>query len=156
MLQTMRPALLFTAGIFVLVCASGIQAIAQSGGTKSLHVYLAADKNKKPTTAFSSDVSSIYAFWQGEALEAGDKIHAIWIAEDVGDAAPKDTKILEGDAQVYKSNEDGAFSLSRPGGRVWPLGKYRVEIYIDGVLAQLVKFTITPGVTIEVPKGEGG
>jgi hypothetical protein len=152
----MRPAFLFAGIIFVLVSASAVEAIAQSGGTKSLRVYLAADKAKKPATAFSSDVSSIYAFWKGEALAAGDKIHAIWIAEDVGDAAPKDTKILEGDAQVYKSNEDGAFSLSRPGGRIWPLGKYRVEIYIDGVLAQLVKFTITPGVTIEVPKGDGG
>ena len=152
----MRPASLFAATIFVLGCAGAVEAVAQSGGTKSLHVYLAAGKENKPTTSFSSDVSSIYAFWKGEALEAGDTIHASWIAEEIGDAAPKDTKILEGDAKVYKSNEDGAFSLSRPGGRIWPLGKYRVEIYINGGLVELVKFTITPGVTIEVPKGDGG
>ena len=146
----MRPALPFAATLFALMCVSAVEAVAQSSGTKSLHAFLALGKEGKPTTSFSSDVSSIYAVWKGEALEAGDKIHSIWIAEDIGDAAPKDSRILEGDAKVYKPNEDGAFSLSRPGGRIWPVGKYRVEIYINGNLAELLKFTITPGVTIEV------
>jgi hypothetical protein len=146
----MRPALLFAAIIFVLGSASPFEAVAQSTGKKSLHAFLAVGKDSKPTTSFSSDVPSIYAFWKGGALEAGDKIHSIWIAEDIGDAAPKDSRILEGDAKVYKANEDGAFSLSRPGGKIWPLGKYRVEIYINSNLAELLKFTIKPGVTIEV------
>jgi hypothetical protein len=146
----MRAALLFAAIIFVLECAGAFKAGAQSTGKKSLHAFLALGKESKPTTSFSSDVSSIYALWKGEALEAGDKIHSIWIAEDIGDAGPNESKILEGDFKVYKPDEDGAFSLSRPRGRVWPLGKYRVEIYINGTLAALVKFSITPGVTIEV------
>jgi hypothetical protein len=146
----MRPALLFAVIIFVLGCATAVEAIAQSAGKKSLHAFLAVGKERKPTTSFSSDVPSIYAFWKGDELQAGDKIRAIWIAEDIGDAGPKDSKILEGDAKVYKPDEDGAFSLSRPGGRIWPLGKYRVEIYINSNLAELLKFTIKPGVIIEV------
>jgi hypothetical protein len=146
----MRPASLFAAIIFVLGCAGAREAVAQSTGKKTLHAFLAVGKESKPTTSFSSDVSSIYAFWKGEELEAGDKIQAIWIAEDIGAAAPKESKILEGDAKVYKADEDGAFSLSRPGGRIWPLGKYRVELYINSNLAELLKFTITSGVTIEM------
>ena len=152
--KSMRRVLFLAAIIFVLGCAGAGEAAAQSPGKKSLHAFLAAGNDRKPTTSFSSDVPSIYAVWKGEALEAGDKIHSIWIAEDIGDAAPKDSKILEGDAKVYKADEDGAFSLSRPGGKIWPLGKYRVEIYLNGLLAELLKFTIKPGVTIEVPKGD--
>ena len=149
-LQPMRPALLLVAIIFVLVCANAVEAVAQSSGKKSIHAYLAVGEDKKATTKFSSDVSRIYAFWKGEALEVGDKIQAVWIAEDLGDAAPKESRILEGNIKVFKRDEHGAFSLSRPRDRIWPVGKYRVEIHINGTLAELVKFTITPGVTIEV------
>ena len=149
----MRPALLFAAITFVLVCGGAVEAVAQLSGKKAIHAFTALDKDHKPTTTFSSDVLRIYAFWKGESLAVGDKIQSVWIAEDI-DGAPKDSKILEGETKVYKSDEDGSFSLSRPRGRVWPVGKYRVEIYINGGLAELVKFTIKPGVTIEVPKGD--
>src|SRR5712671_124719 len=99
----MRPALLATL-LFLLGCASAVEAVAQSSGQKSLRVFLAADKDSKPTTRFSSDVPRIYAFWKGQALGVGDTIQSIWIAEDIGDAAPKETKILEGEAKVYRSD----------------------------------------------------
>jgi hypothetical protein len=146
----MRSALSVVAIIIVLICASALDAVAQSSGKKSLHIFLAAGKEGKPTTTFSSDVPDIYAFWKGEALAVGDKIEVVWIAEDIGDAAPKETKILEGNVKVYKPDDEGAFSLSRPRGRVWPVGKYRVDLYINGTIAELMKFTIIPGVTIEV------
>ncbi len=145
----MRPVLL-AALLFLLGCASAVEAVAQAGGRKSLEVFLAAGKDSKPTTTFSSDAPRVYAFWKGKKLTVGDKVQSVWIAEDIGDAGPKETKILEGTANVYKSNEDGAFVLSRPAYKVWPVGKYRVEIHINGGLANLVKFTIKPGVTIEV------
>ena len=145
----MRPVLL-AALLFLLGCAGAVEAIAQAGGRKSLEVFLAAGKDSKPTTTFSSDAPRIYAFWKGKGLAVGYKIKSVWIAEDIGDAGPKETKILEAAANVYKSNEDGVFSLSRPAYKVWPVGKYRVEIHINDGLANLVKFSIKPGVTIEV------
>ena len=148
-LEPMRPALLFAAILFGLVCANPVEVVAQSSGRKSLHAFLAVSKESKPTTSFSSDVPSIYAFWKGAELAVGDKIQVVWIAEDIGDAAPKESKILEGNVKVYKPDDDGVFSLSRPSGRVWPVGKYRAEFHINDSLAELVKFTITPGVMIE-------
>jgi hypothetical protein len=146
----MRPPLLFAAILLVLVCAGPVDAVAQSSGRKSLHAFLSVGKEGKPTTTFSSDVPRIYAFWKGAELAVGDEIQAVWIAEDIGDAAPKESRILEGTVKVYKPNDDGVFSLSRPSGRIWPVGKYRVEFHIDGSVADLVKFTIKPGVMIEV------
>ena len=148
----MKTVLLLAAVTFALMNLAKMDAVAQSTGKRSLRVFLAAGEDRKSTTAFSSDVPRIYAFWKGEGLAVGDKIKSVWIAEDIGDAGPKETKILEGGANVYKSDEEGAFSLSRPAYKVWPLGRYRVEIYINGGLADLVKFSIKPGVTIEVPK----
>jgi hypothetical protein len=144
----MRPALL-AALLFLLGCACAVEAVAQASGKKSIRLFLTAGKDSKPATTFSSDAPRINAIWKGEGLAVGDKIKSVWIAEDIGDAGPKETKILEGAANVYKSNEDGEFFLSRPPYKVWPVGKYRVEIHINGDLANLVKFTITPGVTIE-------
>jgi hypothetical protein len=145
----MRPAFLFAAITLILVCAGAADALAQSSGKKVIHAFTALEKNRKPTTTFSSDALRIYAFWKGESLAVGDKIQSVWIAEDIGDAAPKDSKILEGETKVFKSDDEGSFSLSRPRGGVWPVGKYRVEIYVNEGLADLVKFTITPGVKIE-------
>jgi hypothetical protein len=148
LVAAMRPVLL-AALLFLLGCASAVEAVAQLGGRKSLEVFLSAGKDSKPTTTFSSDAPRIYAFWKGEKLAVGDKITSVWIAEDIGDAGPKESKILEGAGNVYKSNDEGSFFLSRPAYKVWPVGKYRVEIHINGGLANLVKFTIKPGVTIE-------
>jgi hypothetical protein len=144
----MRPVLL-AALLFLLGCASAVEAVAQEAGRKSLEVFLSTG-NSKPTTTFSSDAPRIYAFWKGKGLAVGDKIKSVWIAEDIGDAGPKESRILEGSADVYKTDADGNFYFSRPAGKVWPVGKYRVEIHINGGLANLVKFTIKPGVTVEV------
>jgi hypothetical protein len=153
-LQPMRPAVLLAAITFVLLCAGAADVPAQLSGKKVIHVFTALDQSRKPTFSFSSDALRIYAFWKGESLAVGDTVQSVWIAEDIGDAGPKDSKILEGETKVFKSDEEGSFSLSRPRGRIFPVGKYRVEIYVNGGLADLVKFTVTPGVTIEVPKGD--
>jgi hypothetical protein len=88
-------------------------------------------------------------FWEGKGIDVGDTIGAIWIAEDIGDGSRKDTEIRRGDFRIYKQEQVGAFSLSRPGDKDWPIGKYRVELYINGAIAEIVNFTITPGVTIQ-------
>ena len=110
----MRPTLLLAAIAFFLLCAGAVEAVAQSSGRKSVHAYLAVGEDKKARTTFSSDVSRIYAFWKGEALEVGDKIQAVWIAEDVGDLLarrqPKRAAQLAPDPlgiDVERRREDG-------------------------------------------------
>lgn len=112
------------------------------GGRKPLRAALALDKDSKPTTAFTADAPKIYAFYIGEALKAGDKVKGVWIAEDVGDVAPKDSKIDEATLVAETPTDHSAFSLSKPTNG-WPIGKYRVEIYVNDKLAETLKFTIS-------------
>src|SRR5437016_1902558 len=116
---------------------------------KLLHAVLAKNKEGKPATKFFTGSSKIYAFWKGDALTAGDKLHAVWIAEDVGYSALKDSKITEASVTAYKPDDDGIFSLARPS-TGWPVGKYRFELYVDDKLAQTLRFTIEPDVMVEV------
>jgi hypothetical protein len=146
----MRRTFFLGALAFLLACAGSLQVAAQSDGQRRVHAFLAKGKDDKPARTFSADVPDIYLIWKGERLQAGDEIRAVWIAEDVGDASPKETKIGERLFTVYKADENGSISLSRPRGRVWPVGKYRAEIYIGKNLVDALRFTIEPGVSVEV------
>ena len=144
----MRSALVYLAVGLITIASSAAQTGAQSGHVKTIHGFLGLKKNQW-ASRFSADVPTIYAFWKGEALAVGDNIRVTWIAEDVGDARGEN-QIRSAQLNVYKPAEDGSFSLSRPGGQNWPVGKYRVEFYLNGFIAEVLKFTITPGVTIQV------
>jgi hypothetical protein len=112
----------------------------QDDQKKSLDAAVAKDKDTRPTDTFPADLPKIYAFWISHGLENGDKIHGVWIADDVGDAAPKGTKIDEA-TMVYAGDNENAFSLNKPTNG-WPLGSYHVDIYINDALAKAVPFTI--------------
>jgi hypothetical protein len=103
---------------------------------------IAVDADTKPATSFASDTPKLYAFFRSKGTEKGDKLRGVWIAEDVGDAAPANTKIDEATLTGDEDNFHGAFSLSKPG-KGWPVGKYKVEIYDEDELVTTVRFAIT-------------
>jgi hypothetical protein len=92
---------------------------------------------------FASTVPNIYARWAGNDLPHRARVRAVWIAEDVGDVAPKDYHIDQATTIASAPNAHGLFTLSRPEGG-WAPGKYRVEFYVDDVRAQTVRLTIRP------------
>jgi hypothetical protein len=106
---------------------------------KLLHAALAKEILGEPTGRFAAETEKIFCRWQGDALHEGDKIRAVWIAEDVGDVAPKNYKIAETSTSADGPQAAGTFTLSRPTNG-WPIGKYRVEIYDGDQLAEMVKF----------------
>jgi hypothetical protein len=108
---------------------------------KLLHAAVAKEVLGEPTARFAADTEKIFCRWQGDALHDGDKIRAVWIAEDVGDVAPKDYKITETSTSADSPQAAGTFTLSRPT-KGWPVGKYRVEIYDGEQLAETLKFDI--------------
>jgi hypothetical protein len=117
-------------------------------GGKLLHVFVAAAKDGAPTKNFLSGNLKIYGLWKGDALKAGDTVRAVWVAESFG-YERKDVKITEGKVTAYKRDDDGIFSLARPTGG-WPIGSYRLELYVGDKLADTVRFTIEEDVTVEV------
>ena len=103
--------------------------------------------DEQPATAFSPSTEKIYAMFKAKGTAKGDKLRGVLIAEYVGDAAPADTKVLEktldieGDAKG--ADYSGNFNFSKPTND-WPVGKYRIEIYVNDDLATTAKFAIRP------------
>lgn len=125
--------------IFSLLLVSCVAV--NAGEKKLLRGAIAVDQETKPATSFAADVPKLYAFFIGDGLTTGDKLRGVWIAEDVGEATPKNTQIDETTLTVSKADQQGAFSLTKPTNG-WPIGKYRVEMYLGEKLAETVKFTI--------------
>jgi hypothetical protein len=95
----------------------------------------------EPQTSFPPDTLKLFLRWQGETLTSGENIRCVWIAEDVGDAAPANYQVNETSTKADDVRAFGTFTLSRPN-KGWPIGKYRAEIYVGDKLAETVRFTI--------------
>jgi len=113
-------------------------------GNPKVEAAIAKDKDTKPATTFPADIPKLYAFFRSKGTEKGDILRGVWIAEDVGDAAPKQTKIDEAALTADENDFYGAFSLTKPT-KGWPAGKYKVEIYLGDELATTAKFAIKAG-----------
>ena len=109
--------------------------------SKRLSVSFAKDQFGKAITTFSSDTPQIYVRWQGQRLRKGGKVKAVWIAENIGEDFPQDYKVDEASAAVESQNARGIFMLARPEAG-WAIGDYRVEFYVDDVLAETGKIKI--------------
>jgi hypothetical protein len=129
---------------FTVVIAAVISASVACAGDVKIQVAMSTGPDDDPTTTFAADTAEIFAFFKTKGLKDGDKLHSVWIAEDVGEAAPKETKIDEKTLDAEGDTDDGVFSLSKPT-KGWPVGKYRLEIYVGDELAKTVKFTIKGG-----------
>ncbi len=119
-----------------LICLSVVKA-----GDVSVKVRMTTGPQDPPTTTFASNTPKLYAIFKTEGAKTGDKIRGVLIAEDVGDVAPANTKVLETILDMEGDTDAGDFSFSKPTNG-WPVGKYRVEIYVNDQLATAAKFTI--------------
>jgi hypothetical protein len=122
--------------ILSIICAS----IAFAGDVK-VRVVMKTGPEDEPTTSFTSDTPKLFAMFKTTGIKNGDKMRGVLIAEDVGDVAPANTKVLEKTLTLEEDTDDGDFAFSKPT-KGWPVGKYRVEIYVNDDLAKTVKFTI--------------
>lgn len=93
-----------------------------------------------PTTTFAPDTAKIFCVWKAVGIKAATALRGVWIAEDVGKAAPPNYKIDEATLHLPFANE-GSFTLSKPNSG-FPVGKYRLEIYVGTDLLKTVPFTI--------------
>jgi hypothetical protein len=122
--------------IAILICLSVANA-----GVVSVKVRMTTGPQDPPSTTFASNTPKLYAIFKTEGARAGDKIRGVLIAEDVGDVAPANTKVFETILDIEGDTEAGDFNFNKPTND-WPVGKYRVEIYVNDELAATAKFTI--------------
>jgi hypothetical protein len=122
--------------IVSIICAS----IARAGEVK-ITVTITDSAIGEAKTTFPADTPKLYALFKTKGMKDGDKIRGTWIAIDVGDEAPPNTKLDERTFDAEGDTDDGEFTLNKPTDG-WPVGKYRIEIYVNAELATSVKFTI--------------
>jgi hypothetical protein len=126
-------------GLYLCVCVAA--AVGQGRITKAklgTELTSTAEVNNR-TTEFSPDTPNIYCVWATEGLDDATSVRGVWIAEDVGHAAAPNYEI--GEATLHPPAHSGNFALSKPDAG-FPVGKYRIEIYLGADLAKTVAFTV--------------
>jgi hypothetical protein len=114
---------------------------------------IAEGPDSKPASTFAPDALKLYAFFRSQGTHTGDKLRGVWIADDVGNAAPKQTTIDQATLTADSDNFYGAFSLTKPT-KGWPPGKYHVDIYLNDKVAVSPEFTITAAAKEKKDAGE--
>src|SRR3982074_2872740 len=125
--------------LFALLIAGVISASVARAGDVKIKVTMSTGPDDDPTTTFTADTPQIFAFFKTNGVQDGDKLRSVWIAEDVGDVAPANTKIDEKTLNAEGDTDDGVFSLSKPT-KGWPVGKYHLEIYVNDELVTKLQF----------------
>ena len=95
-----------------------------------------------PTSTFPPDQAVINLVVTVANAPSDTKVKTVWTAVDVGDAAPANTKLDEAEITMDDSG-NAHFTLSSPSTGVWPVGKYKVEIYLNDKLERTLEYTIT-------------
>lgn len=91
---------------------------------------IAADRSPIfPTEMFPDPTTEVSACFRVGAAETVERLTAVFIAEDVGDAAPPNYPIVEASLDL-KGEKQGRFRFENP--RPMPVGTYRVEVSADG------------------------
>ena|ERR1700736_528249 len=126
---------------FALFTLSLICITVARAGDVSVKVTMTTGPRDDPATTFASNAPKLYAIFKTKGVTPGDKIRGVLIAEDVGDVAPANTKVLEKTISLEGDTDDGDFNFSKPTNG-WPVGKYRVEIYVNDELVTKLNFTI--------------
>jgi hypothetical protein len=94
-----------------------------------------------PTTTFPTDQAVIHLALTLKNVPSDTTVKAVWTAVDVGTAAPADTKIDELEKTINDSGNID-FTISLPSTGAWPVGKYKVEVYLDGKLKKTLEFSV--------------
>jgi hypothetical protein len=108
-------------------------------GLTNLRMAFDQDGNN-PTTTFSpTDI--FYAVADLSNAPQGTKVEAKWIAVNAADTEPN----LEFQTQTLDITEESFsgtiyFQLSNDEG--WPAGQYKVDLYLNGTLAQTAEFSV--------------
>ena len=139
--------------IFALLVLATLGIGIAGAGDVSVTVRMSDELAGEEMSTFTPGTEKIYALFKTIGAKNGDKIRAALIAEDVGDAAPANTKVLETNIDMDGDTDDGDFNFSKPTNG-WPIGKYRVDVYLNDQLLATAKFTVKPAAKKKATSGK--
>jgi len=98
-------------------------------------------KDGDAVESFSPDTPKIFLHAHMAEVANGAKITATWIAVDTNGVAPANYKIDSADFVAGLLTNTIDTNMSKPN-KGWPVGKYRVELSVDGKPAGSARFTV--------------
>ncbi len=99
-------------------------------------------KVEKDKRSFTPTTPKIFLVARLADVPAGAKVSGVWIAEKI-QGAPPNYKLDSTDLTVSKQMNRVTYSLFKPNDG-WPVGSYRVELFIDGKPAGKASFKVAP------------
>lgn len=105
------------------------------------NIYATDSDSGDATDSFTPDAAKIYVHANMVDIPSGAKMTGSWIAVDTNGVAPPNYQIDSSDLTAGTIMNTVNFSLSKPNAG-WPLGKYRVNLLIDGKPAGAANFVI--------------
>lgn len=120
--------------ISTLACAVG-------GGEPSLtNPRMSTDSEGVNTTTVYSGIDAFYAVADLSNVETGSVVDAKWYLVSAADYDPgeiESSSVTIEDKSLYNYV---SFELTSTEG--WPVGEYRVELYLNGTLAHTINFSV--------------
>lgn len=105
-------------------------------------VTLSKKEDGPALTNFGAGDPAIYATNKGDKMKKGDKVRFVWIIEDGGKTITPNSKVSEYTAIANGLDNGKEFShLDKPAAG-WPLGRWRVDVYVNDAKATSAKFAI--------------
>jgi len=130
----------------VMLGGAGVLLRSPAVASVSVTATLARDATREhqavdPTTRFPPSAGAFVVVFRAEGGKSGDEVKSVWYAVDVGNAALPNTRIDEAGVTLDAPDQAGTFRLRR-GQNPWPVGQYKVELYVNGDLAETLDFSV--------------
>jgi hypothetical protein len=110
---------------------------------KLINITLSKTEMGDNTDTFEPSVAKLFLNFKLEDVPPGTKLTCKWIAVDTKGIAPPNSFIDGGDLITQPRQVGAVFSLTKPTNG-FPIGSYRVDIFVGGKLAQSVNFKVEP------------
>ena len=119
----------------------GSEAASTSTGVLT-DVHMARDDGKgdpgETTATFDGEDRTIHCVTKLKEPKAGTKMKFSWFIVEAGDFKNEKVKEIDYTTRGLEDVVHGHVTLPRD----WPVGKYKVEVYINGNLEQTVNYTV--------------
>ena len=95
-------------------------------------------KPDRPTGLFSPDDNPIYVWFRAERCAIGTTIRSVWYYEETDPPL----RFSEGSVMVEVLDDWGQFNFELSPGKRWPIGDYRVELWVADALVAATTFRV--------------
>jgi len=138
MLKTIRISGLFP---IIAIVFAALACNALAGKPTLSNIRMATDDTGKTSTTSYSPGAAFYVFADLSGLKAGSVVEAKWYVIDAA-GVEGNSEINTSDYTYVSGIHFVYFKLTTNDGSDWPGGSYKVELYLDGILAGEQTFTV--------------